>query len=39
MKFKLIKISTLQNKACASKMPKMRDRRLASKAKLKGGQI
>jgi hypothetical protein len=36
---KLIKISTFQNKAFASKRPEVRDRRLANKAKLKGGQI
>jgi hypothetical protein len=28
-----------QNKALASKWPKMRDRRLATKAKLKGSQV
>jgi hypothetical protein len=38
-RLKLIKISTFQNKAFASKGPKVRDRILASKAKLKGGQI
>jgi hypothetical protein len=31
-RIKLIKISMFQNKAFASKRPKMRDRRLASKA-------
>jgi hypothetical protein len=38
-RLKLIKITTFQNKAFASKGPKVRDRRLASKVKLKGGQI
>jgi hypothetical protein len=38
-RLKLIKISTFQNKAFASKGPKVRDRRLATKAKLKGGQM
>jgi hypothetical protein len=38
-RLKLIKISTFQNKALASKMPEVRDRRLATKAKLKGGQM
>jgi hypothetical protein len=38
-RLKLIKISTFQNKASASKRPKVRDRRLATKVKLKGGQI
>jgi hypothetical protein len=38
-RLKLIKISTFLNKAFASKRPKVRDRRLATKAKLKGGQI
>jgi hypothetical protein len=37
-RLKLIKISTFQNKAFASKRPKMRDRRLSTKSKLKGGQ-
>jgi hypothetical protein len=36
---KLIKIATFQNKAFTAKMPKVRDRRLATKAKLKGGQM
>jgi hypothetical protein len=38
-RLKLIKISTFQNKAFASKRPELRDRRLATKTKLKGGQI
>jgi hypothetical protein len=38
-RLKLIKIATFQNKAFASRGPKVRDRRLATKAKLKGGQI
>jgi hypothetical protein len=38
-RLKLIKIATFQNKAFASKRPKMRDRRLATKAKLKGSQV
>jgi hypothetical protein len=38
-RLKLIKISTFQNKALTSKRPKVRDRRLATKAKLKGGQM
>jgi hypothetical protein len=38
-RLKLIKISTLQNKALAIKKPKMRDKRLATKAKLKGSQV
>jgi hypothetical protein len=36
-RLKLIKIATFQNKIFASKRPKMRDRRLATKANLKGG--
>jgi hypothetical protein len=36
-RLKLIKIATFQNKAFASKGPKVRDRGLATKAKLKGG--
>jgi hypothetical protein len=39
VRLKLIKISTFQNKAFASKRPEMSDRRLATKAKLKGGQM
>jgi hypothetical protein len=38
-RLKLIKISTFQNKTFASKGPEVRDRRLATKAKLKWGQI
>jgi hypothetical protein len=38
-RLKLIKISMFQNKAFASKRPKVRDRRLAIKAKIKGGQM
>jgi hypothetical protein len=38
-RLKLIKIATLQNKAFASKWPKMRDRGLAIKAKLIGSQV
>jgi hypothetical protein len=38
-RLKLIKIATFQNKAFASKRPKVRDRRLATKAKLKGSQV
>jgi hypothetical protein len=38
-RLKLIKISTFQNKAFASKRPEVRDRRHATKAKLKGGQM
>jgi hypothetical protein len=38
-RLKLIKIATFQNKEFASKRPKVRDRRLATKAKLKGGQM
>jgi hypothetical protein len=38
-RLKLIKISTFQNKSFASKMPEVRDRRLVTKAKLKGGQV
>jgi hypothetical protein len=36
---KLVQIAMLQYKALATKMPEMRDRQLASKAKLKGDQI
>jgi hypothetical protein len=36
MRPKLIKIVTFQNKALASERPEMRDRRLATKVKLKG---
>jgi hypothetical protein len=38
-RLKLIKVTTSQNKALATKRPEMRDRRLATKAKLKGGQV
>jgi hypothetical protein len=38
-RLKLIKIATFQNKTFASKRPKMRDRGLATKAKLKGSQM
>jgi hypothetical protein len=38
-RLKLIKITTFQNKAFASKGPKVRDRRLATKANLKVGQM
>jgi hypothetical protein len=39
VRLKLIKISMFQNKAFASKKPEVRDRRLATKVKLKGGQM
>jgi hypothetical protein len=38
-RLKLIKIATFQNEAFASKRPEVRDRRLATKVKLKGGQM
>jgi hypothetical protein len=38
-RLELFKITMFQNKAFASKGPKVRDRRLATKAKLKGGQM
>jgi hypothetical protein len=38
-RLKLIKISTFQNKSFASKRPEVRDRRLSTKSKLKGGQM
>jgi hypothetical protein len=38
-RLKLVKIIMFQNKAFASKRPEVRDRRLVTKAKLKGGQI
>jgi hypothetical protein len=38
-RLKLIKIATFQNKKFAFKGPKVRDRRLATKAKLKGDQM
>jgi hypothetical protein len=39
VRLKLIKISMFQNKAFASKRPEVRDKRLATKVKLKGGQM
>jgi hypothetical protein len=39
VRLKLIKIATFQNKAFASKWPEVSDRRLATKAKLKGGHM
>jgi hypothetical protein len=38
-RLKLIQIATLQDKALATKRPEMRDGRLASRAKLKTGQM
>jgi hypothetical protein len=38
-RLKLIKIAMFQNKTFASKRPEMGDRRLATKAKLKGSQM
>jgi hypothetical protein len=38
-RIKFIKISVFQNKAFASKWPKMRNRRLMTKVKLKGSQV
>jgi hypothetical protein len=38
-RLKRIKISTFQNKEFAPKRPEVRDRRLVTKAKLKGGQM
>jgi hypothetical protein len=38
VRLKLVKITTFQNKAFASKRPEVRDRRLSTKSKLKGGQ-
>jgi hypothetical protein len=38
-RLKFLQIAMLQEKALAAKRPEMRDGRLASKAKLKGGQI
>jgi hypothetical protein len=38
-RLKLVKITTFQNKAFASKRLEVRDRRLSAKLKLKGGQI
>ncbi len=37
-RLKLVKITTFQNKAFASKRSEVRDRRLLTKSKLKGGQ-
>jgi hypothetical protein len=39
MRLKFVQIAMLQDKALAIKRTEMRDRQLASKAKLKGGQI
>jgi hypothetical protein len=39
MRLEFLKIATLQDKALATKRPKIRDGRLVSKAKLKGGQM
>jgi hypothetical protein len=39
MRLKLIQIAMFQDKALPTKRPGLRDRRLASKAKLKGDQI
>jgi hypothetical protein len=39
MRLKFVHIATLQDKELATKRPEMRDGRLASKAKVKGGQI
>jgi hypothetical protein len=38
-RLKLIKIPTFQDKALASKRPKITDRRLSTKMKLIGGQM
>jgi hypothetical protein len=38
-RLKLIKIAMFQNKAFASKRPEVKNRRLATKAKVKGGQM
>jgi hypothetical protein len=37
-RLKLVKITTFQNKVFASKRNEVRDRRLSTKSKLKGGQ-
>jgi hypothetical protein len=37
-RLKLVKITTFQNKAFATKRSEVRDRRLSTKSKLKGGQ-
>jgi hypothetical protein len=39
MRLKFIHIAMLQGKALATKRSEMRDRQLASKVKLKGGQM
>jgi hypothetical protein len=39
MRLKFVQIAMLQDKAVVTKRPEMRDGQLASKAKLKGGQI
>jgi hypothetical protein len=39
MRLKFVQIATLQDKTIVTKRLEMRDRWLASKAKLKGGQI
>jgi hypothetical protein len=39
VRLKLIKIVMFQNKELASERTEMRDRRLSTKAKLKGGQM
>jgi hypothetical protein len=39
VRLKLIKIATFHDKALASKRSKMRDKRLSTKTKLKGGQM
>jgi hypothetical protein len=39
MRFKFIKIAMLQDKALTTKRPEMRDGWVASKTKLKGGQM
>jgi hypothetical protein len=38
-RLKLIKIAMFHNKAFTSKRPEVRDRRLSTKAKLKGSQM
>jgi hypothetical protein len=39
VRLKLIKIAMFQNKAFASKRPEVRDKWIATKAKLKGGRM
>jgi hypothetical protein len=39
VRLKLIKIAMFQNKALTSERPEVRDRRLSTKMKLKGGQV